>query len=314
MDGTKTVKLNLPISWSRLSVQQLETVARCITRSEQTAAISLSGQADKFQIKTQLFFPLAGLSVLVHHLEDSDGTYSLCCLADEKKKDYEHSFKIYSWQVYSCIEKYMAWLDTPCSGLVTFPYPILTLHNGTGRGIKFHGPSALMQDFTWRRFRVTQDYLQLYVQQQNILVSLGRKNMMREKNLKAYTTMLRSVGDVRAKFLSMLFTCEHDIAEEKVYGYLRNIDDTRFQVILFWWNGMMQYLHGSYPHFYQKTSVSKNNKTNPLSLYARMTATIEKHVGLNEREVNDENFHVVLQHMEDICVTNDEYEKIRNQN
>jgi hypothetical protein len=41
---------------------------------------------------------------------------------------------------------------------------------------------------------------------------------------------------------------------------------------------------------------------------------MEKYVGLNEQEVNNQSFHVILQHMEDIAKENDEMEKMRKKN
>lgn len=73
----------------------------------------------------------------------------------------------------------------------------------------------------------------------------------------------------------------------------------------------MTYLQSKYPHVFKTTDVKANAKVNPLDVYARMAATMEKHIGIDEERLNNENFYIVLQHTEDIAVTNEEYEKIK---
>lgn len=322
----KQINLKMPTGWAQCSVAQLETIAQTMARNEQLAALALA-PADMTMLKTQLFFALAGLDVLVPSV---DGEKEPCCLCRVHGSKGGTPFNVYAWQVQYWIEKQLAWLDQPCTGLVMFPYPTLKLQLGwLSRGKTFYGPSALMQDFSWQRYRLAQDYLQLYMQQMNALIILMRKNPLREDNIAATLAMKQQVDDTKAAFLSMLFTCEHRAfdkdAGQKVKTttfdlgltqrnaeWLRHVSDTQLQVILFWWSGMMQYMQSKYPHVYKRSNIKTNEKTNPLELYARMVATMEKHVGLNEREVNDENVHIVLQHMEDIGVTNEEMDKINN--
>ena len=95
--------------------------------------------------------------------------------------------------------------------------------------------------------------------------------------------------------------------------FFRHFPDVQWQVILFWWSGMMAYLRKKYPHCFKDDKPTKK-KQNPLDLYTRTTATMQKYTSLKEEDVNGQTFHVILQHLEDMARENEELERIRKKN
>ena len=62
--------------------------------------------------------------------------------------------------------------------------------------------------------------------------------------------------------------------------------DVKFQCVLFWWTGTMNRLQKKYPKVFRSGSPKKNAVANPLELYTRQTAIMEKYLGINEEELN----------------------------
>lgn len=319
----RKISLSVPRSWAQCSKEQLETIAAELIAEQATASLV---PQDMTALKVRLFFDFAGLRIVGQsEAEDEEDRYFLCVSASNKNA---MPFPIYAWQVSSWIEKELDWLDKPCTGLVSLPYPTIRLRKNIFQRKKFYGPAVLMQDFSWQRYRMVQDYLQLYYRQQNMLVALGRKNMHRKKNRQAFLVQMKKTTETRSMFLSLLFLPERKIIDKdtgrrkKVVSYdysvsvenakyFNHFDEVKFQVVLMWWTGIMTYLQSKYPHVFKTTDVKANAKVNPLDVYARMAATMEKHIGIDEERLNNENFYIVLQHTEDIAVTNEEYEKIK---
>ena len=75
---------------------------------------------------------------------------------------------------------------------------------------------------------------------------------------------------------------------------------------------MMFYLQTEYPRCFKRQAVKGQPKqNNPLELYTRTTATMQKYLGLDETEVNNQFFQLVLQHMDNMAKENDELERIK---
>ena len=317
------ISLSVPRSWAQCTKEQLERIAAELI-AEQTAASFVP--QDMTVLKVRLFFAFARLRIVGQSEAEGDEDKYFLCVSESKENALP--FPVYAWQVSSWIEKELAWLDQPCTGLVALPYPTVRLRKNLFQRKKFYGPQVLMQDFSWQRYRLVQDYLQLYYRQQNMLVALGRKNMRRKKNRQAFVEQMKKATETRSVFLSLLFLAERKVLDKDTgrrkktvsydYSacvenaqYFNRFDEIKFQVVLMWWTGIMTYLQTKFPHVFKTTDVKANAKVNPLEVYARMAATMEKHIGIDEERLNNENFHIVLQHMEDIAVTNEEYEKIK---
>ena len=62
----------------------------------------------------------------------------------------------------------------------------------------------------------------------------------------------------------------------------------------------------------KSTNPKKNTVSNPLELYTRQTATMEKYLGINEEEMNRELYTNVLQHLQDMMDESDRMKALEN--
>ena len=76
---------------------------------------------------------------------------------------------------------------------------------------------------------------------------------------------------------------------------------------------MAHYLQEKYPHCFKKQDIKTIHKNvNSLDLYTRTTATMEKYLSMSEKDVNNQTFHIILQHLDDMAKENEEMEKIKS--
>ena len=184
-----------------------------------------------------------------------------------------------------------------------------------------------MQDFTWQRYRFVQDYMEHYVTQQNLLLQMQeRGDQVSDRDL---IKQEKATDLARACFLAVLYKAKIRVVEDKTQRirvdfeyqsnqvsdyapYFRNFPEEDWQVIRFWWEGMMFYLQTEYPRCFKRQAVKGQPKQNNLlELYTRTTATMQKYLGLDETEVNSQFFQLVLQHMDNMAKENDELERIK---
>ena len=95
---------------------------------------------------------------------------------------------------------------------------------------------------------------------------------------------------------------------------LARISDVEWQVILFWWSSMMQYLKEQYPKCFKQSDKKSRSKTQPLpiELYTRSMATLQKYLGgLTEAQINQQSAHAILRHMNDMAVEAEQMEKLK---
>ena len=193
-------------------------------------------------------------------------------------------------------------------------------------GKSFSGEGCtLLQGIKWRQYRFAQEYMSYYLQQNNTLLQMQkRSNAIPPKELRKQQKI---VDQARASFLATIFnartwtidTDSHIPRRAYVYTsnqhtdnveYFRNFPEDKWQVILFWWSGQMRYLHTKYKHCFKEDKVAR--PTNPLELYTRTVATMEKYLSLDEEKVNRETVHNVLQHLEDMAAQNEELDRMRH--
>ena len=114
--------------------------------------------------------------------------------------------------------------------------------------------------------------------------------------------------DIRLTVLGLMFGCP------KWRVRLARISDVEWQVILFWWSSMMQYLKEQYPKCFKQSDKKSRSKTQPLpiELYTRSMATLQKYLGgLTEAQINQQSAHAILRHMNDMAVEAEQMEKLR---
>lgn len=191
----------------------------------------------------------------------------------------------------------------------------------------FEGPSPLMDGFTWQRFRFAQDYMGFYANASNHLIQVQK--MGRSASPHDVVEAYRQVDLARSLFLATIFNANISYVEEstgrvrKGYRYQSNqhtdnapyfraFSDDDWQIILLWWQGQMHWLGKTYPRVF-KTQKVKGAPVNPLELYTRTTATMEKYLSATAHDVDGEPYTTVIQHLEDITKRNEENEKLRRQ-
>lgn len=313
MRETRQIDLHLPRGWNDLTPGQMEEVSSVLTGQ----AAAGNGNINMEAVRTRLFFRLSGLDVKGPSIKgDSPGDTAI----PVARKGGKEVFTLSVWQIHYWIEERMKWLDTPCTRLM-FPYPFHTAGAWTGRRC-YEGPAALMQNFSYRQYRLSGEYLNWYVLEGNRLAS-----MRKETGSPEWKRQGKAVGKAKGMFLATLFNRRHLYRDaetgrmKKGYRYVStqsadnwrdfaSFPDVKFQCVLLWWSATMLWLKKRYPKVFREGKPERNPQTNPLELYTRTTATMEKYLGLNEESVNRELYLNVLQHLQDMMDESDRMKEL----
>ena len=252
----------------------------------------------------------------------------------------DDTFSLYLWQIHSWLSPTPAkgkqrpkpgmldWLDSDsANSLLLFPLKVVSRRRSRwGRKVCFQGPAPLMDGFSWQRYRFAQDFMQNFVNAQNRLIQLQR--MGRRTSPADLLKAVRNLDLAKALFLATVFERRITYVDEGTgrtvtdfryqsnqasdnSPFFRNFPDRDWQLVLLWWQGMMHFLSRTYPKVFKKQPLKANAKpTNPLELYTRTTATIEKRLGITARDVDREPYTTVIQQLEDLTRENEEIEKI----
>ena len=310
------VDLQLPRSWNQCSTEQLETIAACILKH--TALATKFHPFDWMDVKSELFFLLAEIEIVRIETKEDDpeDVVYVCRHLEKKKKLKSHyvMFNLRSWQVQYWIDTQLQWMDDEKNTLLFFPYKQLLFIRKWKWKWPFAkkvslAPAELLQNFNWQQYRHLQDYMSMYIDQQNTLVKLMRYQKYEEKAAETQ----KALFDTRNEFLKVLFgsnTSEKDNAD--VEKKVKHITEVQWQVILLWWSGMMQYLMQHYPRCFKTTTTKKKTKNppNPFDLYTSIITTIQDKSHIDEDKINNQTYTIVLEHLERIAKENEEIEKI----
>lgn len=316
------IDLTVPKGWNQCTDDQLEAIAAIILK--QTAAASAFRPVSMFGVKAEAFFALAGLRVVRVEQKGRREDDISWCVREDVKDDVP--FPLAKWQVVFFVNTQLKWMDDEkAQGLTRFPYNGIRMGRHWWNRHLYDGPATLMQDFTWQRYRYAQDYMELYVTLSNRLQRMIRRP--RQFSQQQVKEMAKSVEHARCYFLATIYNGKvsyrdpltgkrehgfHYVPSQSVANGLdfMRFDPIKWQVVILWWSGMMKYLQSKYKHVFKRQAPTSASRSTPLDLYTRTVATMEKYLGLNEETVNDQNFYIILQHMEDIAVSNEEMEKI----
>lgn len=234
--------------------------------------------------------------------------------------------------------------------LTTFPYPTIRRRHRSqwfsiGRRVSFQGPVTDLDGFSWSQYRLATEAMQNYVTLSNNLLKMQQMNAgnhslpHREGWGGSFSDdqlrqQAQSVDMAKSLFLATIFnrkvkhveTATGMIRKDYHYEsnqitdnaeYFRNFPDTQWQVILFWWTGIMHQLSKRYPHVFkvQKTPSLRGKAgvgPSALDIYTATIATMQKYVGINEKECNNQSYSLVLEQLERMSKENEELEKIRH--
>jgi hypothetical protein len=339
-----TLDLKVPRGWQMCSTRELEMIAEEIMRAQMMASLSRFHPFDWIEIKTRLFFRFAGVEVLGSAPSGSDldiasqrdalsgsdpsntsahlsapslgsgpdrasasdaqsapDPYTFLC----RKGDVE--FPLETWQVHSFLEQ-LKWLDaTDAKGRplpmpkLMWPYPKRIRRWWPLWRREYYAPGELMDGMTWQTYRWINDWMEAYTNTANALVDARQKKG-------DIASLVRQERDIRLTVLSLMFGCP------KWRVRLARISEVEWQVIMFWWSSMMQYLKEQYPKCFKSSAKPSRSQrqTLPIELYTRSMATLQKYLGgLTEDEINAQTAHAILRHLNDMAVEAEEMEKIR---
>ena len=264
-----------------------------------------------------------------------------------KSKD-EDTFPIYTWQLQYWLSPkqktrsaadspedlvagagLLDWLDSDSPDFLTrFAYPTLRLRQ-KGSILKrkeFQGPLPDLDGFSWQQYRFASDLMQQYVALSNNLLKMQSDRRFAPEQILQQT---QSVNTARAMFLATIFNAKTEYIDTNTgirkkdfhyelsqhtdnQGYFLSFPEHRWQVVLFWWTGIMHTLSKRYPRVFKSQKIdARKAPSTALEIYTATIATMQKYTGLDEDKVNNQSYSLVLEHLERLSKENEEMEKIR---
>ena len=337
-----TLDLHVPKGWQMCTTRELEMIAEEMIRAQMMASLSRFHPFDWIEIKTRLFFRFSGVTIVTmgsdpsvmmspsdkdtNSTEGTVPTVSFVCRHPSLGKE---TFELQTWQVHSFMEQ-LAWLDaTDAKGRalpmpkLMWPYPTRLRRWWPLWKRYYFAPGELMDGMTWQQYRWINDWMEAYTATANQLVEArqrirGTGSADRSKAtaggnqvpVPMIAALVRQERDIRQTVLSLIFGCPRWRIR------LARFSDVEWQVIMFWWSSMMQYLKEQYPKCFKSSDKKPRSRSKqqplPIELYTRSMATLQKYLGgLTEDEINAQTAHAILRHLNDMAVEAEEMEKIR---
>ena len=290
------IDLKVPKGWQMCSTRELEMIAEEMIRANLMAAMSRFRPFDWTAVKTRLFFRFSNVQILDIRTEDTKDTITeeqkfACRLAkgNPMYDAYKEEFELATWQVHSFLEQ-LAWIDAVDSKGRPVPMPkLMWPYPKRIWWLRWRKPDGeLLDGMSWQTYRLINDWMEA--------LSFDR---LRD----------REMMDIRLTVLGLMFGCP------KWRVRLARISDVEWQVILFWWSSMMQYLKEQYPKCFKQSDKKSRSKAQPLpiELYTRSMATLQKYLGgLTEAQINQQSAHAILRHMNDMAVEAEQMEKLKH--
>ena len=219
------------------------------------------------------------------------------------------------------------WLDADSGNYLTrFPYPVIKQKaKWYYRNKTFQGPRQDLDGFSWQQYRFASDMMQTYTKLNNNLVKMKKMNKFTEEQLQQQAASVQSAKNM---ILAVIFNTTTNYIDPttgmKKYDfhyeanqltanakYFADFSETQWQVILFWWSGIMHTLARRYPHVFKVQKVNNDKPLTLMEIYTATTATMQKYAGLTEDQVNTQSYSLVLEHLERLSKENEEMEKMR---
>lgn len=299
LEQQRHIDLHLPTGWNQCTTEELEVIA---------AAIALDTlRADRYHpfdmqaVKLKILLGINHLEVLTLSADNGGDAYLVRFMGVKrtwwhrlfKKQKNEEPFEITTEQLYSIIDQHLAWLDDEkAEPLMRVPYPTLKV-----KGKTLCGPVPFLDGYTWEQYRYLQDWMQEYMTYTNAI------SKMKVRNTAKLADITLKAAKAEANFMAVLYHAN----EELFYGF----DPVKWQVILFWWSGLMRYLQKKYPRCFKPEKPGKRSRRhNPLELYTSVIATMQSENKLTEQEINSQSFHIILEQLERLSKQNEEMERM----
>ena len=320
-----TLDLKVPKGWGQCTTRELEMIAEEMMRAQMMASLSRFHPFDWIEIKTRLFFRFSEVTIVSQYVYDGDETDARYGLTTFLCRHGNIEFDLHTWQVHSFLEQ-LKWLDaTDAKGRplpmpkLMWPYPERLWRLRWKRWMPekdYYRPGELLDGLSWAQYRLANDWMEVYTNAANGLIA------EQEKHAKANPERIRSLAEqqenARLEVLAQLFYVSDPAEPSKVKSaprrLLRKITEVEWQVCLFWWSSMMQYLKEQYPKCFKSSAKPSRSRQQPLpiELYTRSMATLQKYLGgLTEDEINAQTAHAILRHLNDMAIEAEEMEKLR---
>ena len=341
----KKIDLRVPRGWNECTTDQLETIAKVLL--EQVASVDRYHPFSMETVKIALFFAFTGIEILeapnpekpiqeqsylcrlgnsLFPLNISDIQYWISRKADAKMEKDSAEYLLSGAGV-------LDWIDGKTDKMLTrFPYPTFTRRKHSDcffplfREKKtFQGPGQEMDGFSWAQYRFAADAMEQYLHLSNSLVVMKEKGGYSEEQ---FALQVKNVNLAKSYFLATIFNAKVDFVDVSTgmvcngfhykaqqttenAAFFYDFPEYKWQVVLFWWSGMMHMLNKRYPRVFKVQKVKKRaEKQSPFDIYSATIATMQKYVGVNEKECNNQSYSLVLEQMERMSRENEELERL----
>lgn len=324
-----TLDLKVPRGWQQCSTRELEMIAEEMMRAQMMASLSRFHPFDWTEIKTRLFFRFAGVQVTDMVEDEYENDVFICRHPSLGKTE----FTLDTWQVHSFLEQ-LKWLDaTDAKGRplpmpkMLFPYPERMPHrpfrpmplwtaichplSGLWREAwpwpkEYYAPGELLDGVKWEQYRLASEWMEEYTKIANRIVELQEQlGAMTDDRRRELSDLKRREQRARREVVINIFGCP------RYRVSLARIGDVEWQVLMFWWASVMQYLKEQYPKCFKSPSKSKKHQPLPIEMYVNSTGTLEKYLEQREGDIKDKSAHLILYHLNQMAVEAEEMEKLR---
>ena len=337
---TRRIDLHLPRGWSECTTEQLEMIAAAIIGEQQR--VDRYHPFDWQRVKLNVALAINGITVLRDNNisnNTADSVPSGSCVplvaSDQRssapagesewllrRRTDKSPWPVSTGQLLALTE-HLAWLDDPKAAMprLLFPYP-RRIRRWSWRvwHRDYYAPGELLDGMSWQTYRWLNDWLDAYTVTNNQLTaalhSTTRQNSAPSALHSAsrfcreeIKSLIRQEHSIRLTVLSLIFGCP------KWRVRAARFTEAQWQVVLFWWSSMMQYLKQQYPKCYKTTKTRKSKGSGtplPIELYTQSMAVLVTDLKLTEDEVNRLTAHVVLRRLNMMAEEADELEKIKH--
>ena len=333
----KKIDLHLPTGWNQCTVEELEHIAASILAEQ--ALVSRYRIFDWDRVKVSIVLAINDITIMP---SDDDATVSTDSVRGEewlvKRPQDAEPWPLTAGHMQSLCEHLAFITDEKAAPLWKFPYMEIKvkgyrlevkdkkggISHHTSDIIHLKGPHPLLDGYSWREYRLLTDWMQEYMRCANALAQSKREDV-RSKSQAA-------LDNARNEFLAVLFKRSESGVKAEWKGSERaensslftlhsslfeDFSPIKWQVILFWWSGLMTQLAKKFPRVFKVQPVKKSRKgkqhTSPWDFYNSVTASIQKYIGgLSAQDVDNQPYGVTLQQLEMMAVEAEEMEKIKN--
>lgn len=341
MQPTRHIDLRIPRGWNQCTTEELEQIAQ-VTHDCQSR-VDRYHPFDPQQVKLALFFLFTHLTITGQGEDEKGNVYYEVLRQGDKE-----SFPLYLWQINYWINGESGkpqdnrkkvkpgifdWLsaDNP-KGLTNFPYPEIRLkkHWYSLRKKTFGSPGPSFSSASYEQYRIAQDYMQLYTILQNKFLQAKKNAIVPDFRLRDESSSLsglaKQMNEAKAKFLATIFLAKVDYIDshtgmpkhdyhyassqtQENYPYFLSFPDTKFQVVLFWWSGIMRLLSSKFPHIFKVSKVDNKKAVSPLDVYTNTIAALQKYTSQTEESLNTQLHTVTLKDLDNMVHEAEEIEK-----